>query len=90
MFFKKCHIARHRKVCYVILAKRRKTEGTAGRDKKIFQLLVSMIDTEKEKWAFMHQNMVFMGWCIFMPIFGDAAVARKKWQQKSKKERGKK
>lgn len=86
-FLKKCTLARHQKVCYVILAKEGKQKGQQV-GQKIFQLLVSMIDTEKRKMGFHASEHGFHGLVHFLcPFLGGDAVARKKWQQKVKKER---
>lgn len=88
MFFKKMSYCTSQKGMLCYTCKRRKTEGTAGRTKKIFQLLVSMIDTEKRKMGFHASEHGFHGLVHFLcPFLGGDAVARKKWQQKVKKER---
>lgn len=93
-FLRKCHVFQKNVILHVteryamLYLQKKENRRDSRQDKKIFQLLVSMIDTEKRKMGFHASEHGFHGLVYFLcPFLGGDAVARKKWQQKVKKER---
>lgn len=86
-FLKKCTLARHQKVCYVILAKEGKQKGQQVGQKN--PSIARVNDWHKKRnMGFHASEHGFHGLVHFLcPFLGGDAVARKKWQQKVKKER---
>ena len=68
-FSKKCHIARHRKVCYVILAKEGKQKGQQVGQKNLSSARVNDGHGKKKNGLSCIRTWFSWAGVFFMPIF---------------------